>query len=118
VLLNFAAIILLLLGIAHSYLGEKYILIRLFKKTNIPHLYGSEDFTKNTLRFAWHITTFAWLGIAVMLAFETKPSNLLLYTTSVVFLVSGLVSVYFSKGKHFSWICFLAISLLTFFSTT
>ena len=58
-LLEFAAIILLILGVTHSYLGEKYILIRLFKRTNIPRLYGSDDFTKNTLRFAWHITTFA-----------------------------------------------------------
>jgi hypothetical protein len=117
-MLDIAACILIVLGLAHSYLGEKYILIRLFKRTNIPHLYGSDDFTRNTLRFAWHITTFAWLGIAVILAFETAPSNLLLYTTSIVFLVSGLVSVYFSKGKHFSWVCFLAISLLTFFSAS
>jgi len=117
-MLDLAALILIFLGAAHSYLGEKYILIRLFKRTDMPHLYGSATFTKNTLRFAWHITTFAWLGIAVILAYEDQPSNLILYTTSFVFLLSGFVSVYFSKGKHFSWICFFAISLLIFYSTS
>jgi len=116
-MLKIAALLLICLGLIHSYLGEKYILKRLFKRTNIPHLYGSDDFTKNTLRFAWHITSFAWFGIAFVLAFETMPSNLLLYTMSLVFLVSSFVSGYFSKGKHLSWLCFLAISFLTFFST-
>ena len=83
-LLDFSAIILLLLGIAHSYLGEKYILTRLFKRTNIPHLYGSDDFTKNTLRFAWHITTFTWFGITTLLAFENKPV-IYYYIQSVLF---------------------------------
>jgi hypothetical protein len=46
-------------GIAHSYLGERYILIRLFKRGDLPKLSVGTEFTKGTLRFAWHLTTVA-----------------------------------------------------------
>lgn len=52
-------------GAAHSYLGERYILIRLFRRPDLPHLFGSDLFTRRTLRFAWHLTTLAWWGFAV-----------------------------------------------------
>lgn len=54
-MLTTVAIILLCMGLTHSYLGEKYILIRLFRRDNIPKLLGSDEFTKGTLRFCWHI---------------------------------------------------------------
>lgn len=44
-MLTAAAIIMLFTGIAHSYLGERYILIRLFKRDSVPELLGSDDFT-------------------------------------------------------------------------
>jgi len=42
-----AAVLALAIGLAHSWLGERYILIRLFRRQNIPHLFGSDDFTKH-----------------------------------------------------------------------
>ena len=45
-LIYIAVMALLVLAIAHSYLGERYILIRLFKRDNLPKLFGSDDFTK------------------------------------------------------------------------
>ncbi|WP_269454649.1 hypothetical protein [Rheinheimera sp. SA_1] len=36
-----AAILLLLCGVVHSVLGERYLLSRLFKRDNMPHLFGS-----------------------------------------------------------------------------
>ena len=58
-MLNIAAILCLVVGRIQSYLGERYILVRLFRRENIPHLFGSDYFTKGTLRFVWHITTFS-----------------------------------------------------------
>ena len=52
------------LGLFHSVLGEKYILIRLFRREDLPKLFGTDDFTKRTLRFAWHLTTVAYWGLA------------------------------------------------------
>ena len=58
--LRSAATLAVGVGLAHSYLGERYILTRLFRRTPLPPLFGSDTFTRRTLRFAWHITTVAW----------------------------------------------------------
>ena len=55
ILLYLAAFLAVAVGIAHSYLGEHYILIRLFRRDGIPTLFGSPEFTIRTLRFAWHL---------------------------------------------------------------
>jgi len=111
-----ASILLVLLGVAHSYLGERFILKRLFKRDNIPHLYGSDVFTKATLRFAWHITSLTWFGIAFVLAIDDKHSNLFLVSMASVFLLSALLVLFSTKGKHFSWLVFICISLLILLS--
>lgn len=50
--LYLAAFLAAALGLAHSLLGERYILIRLFRRENLPKLFGSTAFTQRTLRFA------------------------------------------------------------------
>ena len=62
-----AALLVVALGLAHSILGERYILVRLFRRTDLPRIFGSADFTVQTIRFAWHITTVAWFGFAALL---------------------------------------------------
>ncbi len=53
-MLILASLLIILCGVAHSLLGERYILIRLFKRDNLPHLYGGDDFTKGK-HFSWGI---------------------------------------------------------------
>lgn len=114
-MLIIASLLLVLCGIAHSILGERYILIRLFRRDNLPHLFGDDRFTKGTLRFAWHITSFAWFGFAALLQLLPDTTSLLL-TVSCVFALSGALSAYCTKGKHLSWLVFFAISALTLLS--
>ena len=104
--------LLMLCGLAHSILGERYILTRLFKRGNLPPLFGNEQFTKGTLRFTWHITSVAWFGFAALVLL-LPDAKILLCTISVVFAISGVCSAYFTKGKHLSWLVFLAISSLS-----
>lgn len=111
-MLIIAMMLLALCGLVHSILGEKYILIRLFKRDNLPHLFGSDQFTKGTLRFAWHITSLAWFGFAALLMLMPESVPLLL-TVSIVFALSGVFSAYYTKGKHLSWLVFFIISGLT-----
>ena len=111
-MLIIASLLLVLCGFVHSILGERYILIRLFKRDNLPHIFGSDQFTKGTLRFAWHITSLAWFGFAALLIL-LPGSKILLLTVSAVFAVSGVFSAYFTRGKHLSWLVFWAISALT-----
>ena len=65
-MLQLAAILIVLLGVAHSVLGERYILTRLFRG-ELPKLFGSSEFTRNTLRFAWHLTTLLALALGAIL---------------------------------------------------
>jgi hypothetical protein len=113
-----AAFLAIFLGFVHSYLGERYILTRLFKR-ELPKLLGSDWFTKRVLRFAWHLTTVAWWGFAGILFILSNPGEhiqkQILMVIAVVFLVSGLFSATFTKGKHISWIFFWLISGLSFY---
>ncbi len=118
-MLNIAAILCLVVGIIHSYLGERYILVRLFRRENIPHLFGSDYFTKGTLRFVWHITTFSWWGFGYLLWQLSGGQELsfqtVLYTISTVSFFSGIFSFGFTKGKHLSWVVFWVIAGLTYY---
>jgi len=119
-LLYIASTLVFLIGIAHSVLGERFILVRLFRKNNLPHLYGSQWFTKQTLRFAWHITTLAWWGFAAILVHiasnDVIEKEFVLWVIAIVFSISGIVSLIYSKGKHFSWLVFFVIAVLTLIS--
>ncbi len=115
-----AAALVIAVGIAHSALGERYILMRLFKRTDLPKLFGSADFTKGTLRFAWHITTIAWWGIAalfIVMAQTPITAAQVALIFGLMFLVSGLVALVASRGRHFSWIVFLTVAALLLVST-
>lgn len=117
--LGAAALLAFAIGLAHSILGERYVLGRLFRRGGLPRLFGGEEFTRRTLRFAWHITTLAWWGFAGQLALlaaagprpEAGLAGTLADVVAVVFLVSALVAGGASRGRHLSWVVFLAIAL-------
>ncbi|GAB1623862.1 hypothetical protein AAOGI_39120 [Agarivorans albus] len=113
-LLVVASLILILIAVVHSYLGEKYILIRLFKRDNIPHLLGGDHFTKGTLRFCWHILSVCALGFAALLFTASPADTLLLSIIGSVFLLSALLALFFTKAKHLSWLAFGLISTICF----
>ncbi len=110
-LLYLAAVLALALGIAHSVLGEKYILIRLFRRDDLPRLFGSADFTIRTLRFAWHLTTIAWSGFAALLIVQTQEdlAGATLRIVGGTFLISGLLTLIASRGKHLAWVVMFCI---------
>lgn len=105
--LALAALLTLGIATAHSYLGERYILIRLLRRDDLPKLFGSDAFTKQTLRFAWHITSIAWIGMGAALLWEPRRA------IGLAFAASSIVALGGSRGRHYSWIVFLAISLLS-----
>lgn len=114
-MLAVAALLLFLTGVAHSYLGERYILIRLFKRDDLPRLLGGTDFTTGTLRFVWHLLTLVWWGIAVIVYLASASQIQLasvLRVFSIVALISGLFPLYFTRGRHLSWIVFFAVAVL------
>lgn len=119
-LLYLAAFLILAVSVAHSYLGERYILMRLFRRSDLPKLFGSSEFTVGTLRFAWHLTSIAWMGLAaVLIALAHPPHSAasLGLIVGVTFLLHGLVALLASRGKHLSWIVFLVIGALAIWAT-
>ncbi|EHI9242940.1 hypothetical protein CW613_003955 [Vibrio mimicus] len=115
IILYMAGSLLVAVAFAHSYLGERYILIRLFKRDNLPRLFGSDDFTKRTLRFAWHLTSIAWLGMAGIIVAMVQPEIdkiLVCRIIAFTFIIHFLIALFGSEGKHLSWIAFGLISLL------
>jgi hypothetical protein len=118
--LTIAAALILLVAIAHSYLGERYILTRLFRRSDLPQLFGSSEFTTRTLRFAWHVTSIAWLGLAgVLFAIAHPPVQMrtLGLIVGITFLIHGLIALTGSRGRHLSWIAFLLIGALAIYAT-
>ena len=114
-MLIISALLLIFIGLVHSYLGEKHIITRLFKR-ELPKLFGSDMFTKQVLRFAWHLTTIAWFGFAAILVeLSTDSPDFLktsLYIISVVFLISGAMSFGYTKGRHYSYLVFWAVTVI------
>ena len=115
--LMIAAGLMVLLAAAHSYLGERYLLIRLFRRTDLPKLFGGTEFTRRTLRFAWHVTSVFALGFAALLAGLASPggdlARMALAVTSATSLACGMVALVGSRGRHPSWIVFFAVAALT-----
>ena len=113
-----AALLAFSTGIAHSVLGERYILIRLFRHNDLPKLFGGTEFTTRTLRFAWHLTTIAWWGAAALffaMAQAPLTSSLVSSILGVVFFATALVSFVVSRGRHLSWLVFVAISAIALY---
>jgi hypothetical protein len=112
-----AALLLFVTGVLHSYLGERYILIRLFKRDNLPALFGGTVFTAGTLRFAWHLTTVAWWGLGYLLLVIAGPgleARHALNAIAVIALVSGIFPLVLTKGRHLSWVVFFTVASLLF----
>ena len=115
-----AAALAVAIGVAHSWLGERFILIRLFRRGGLPELFGGTEFTKNTLRFAWHVTTLAWIGFAAIHV-SMAQGALSIRTTGLIigatFGAHFLIALVASRGRHYSWIVFLAIAVLAVTAT-
>jgi hypothetical protein len=113
-----AAALALAVGIAHSFLGEKYILIRLFRRDDLPKLFGGTEFTVRTLRFAWHLTSVAWWGAGALLFLLPQgpvSSSTVSAVLAVTFLVSAALTLVVSRGWHLVWLAFLAIGLIALY---
>jgi hypothetical protein len=112
-----AAILLVVLGLAHSILGERYILVRLFRRGDLPRLFGSSQFTTRTLRFAWHITTVAWFGFAALLL-QISQGQLTPYNAvqiiGVTSIASGFLPLIITRGRHLSWVVLFVIGGMLF----
>lgn len=119
-LLTFAATLLLLTGLAHSILGERFVLERLFRRADLPRLLGDEALTSRTLWFAWHLTTIAWWGGAALLltvADGAVSAREVARIVSATFAASAAISFVIARAQHLSWAAFLAVAIAAWFAS-
>lgn len=108
-----AAVLIGGLGIAHSVLGERYIIGWLLQH-DLPRLLGGTEFAAGTIRFAWHITTVLALGVAVILGLiaAAHDQSALVSAIGWTLIACGILPVYFTRGRHLSWVVFFAAGAL------
>jgi hypothetical protein len=113
-----AAVLIIATGLAHSWLGERYIIRRLLRRDDLPALFGDDSFTRQTVRYAWHLTTVAWLGLASVLlvvggAFPVLGvGDALVFAVAQTFVLSAVLALLLTRARHLSWVVFVAIAAL------
>jgi hypothetical protein len=116
--LRAAAVLTIAIGLAHSWLGERYLIRPLLRRPDLPELFGDDSFTRCTIRFGWHLTTAAWFGLAALMWFLHDPVPGLPVGTGVpvliaaTFITSAILGLALTRGRHLSWIVFVAIAVL------
>ena len=101
-----AAVLLILLGLVHSVLGERLIIVPILAHEQLPKLLGSRGFMGRVLRFAWHITSVLMWGIGGLLiywALTGAGAGLDAIIVAITLLASAAISAVIGRLKHFSW---------------
>jgi len=121
-LLVAAAAIVGYVGMMHSILGERYVLRRLFKLPNLPLLRDDPQFTKSVLRWAWHLASLAWVGLAVLLVAVALASGdgakVTARIVSLILLASGIIVLAGIGLRHPAWPLFLAAGAATWIASS
>src|SRR4051812_28499638 len=107
-----AALSAAILAVAHSYLGERLIIAPLLH-ADLSGVLSRERFQKKIIRFAWHLTSVAWLGFAGVIIGLKRPDSVAFIGTMIAatFIIHAFITAFSSKGKHFAWVLFLLVAL-------
>jgi len=102
---------------AHSYLGEKRIFPRLFNRRDPPKLSGSAALMRSIVRWAWHLTSLAWVALAaILIALLNDPSQLPQSVGAIVatyLAIGAVVTFVTTRGRHIAWPFFLLATVAT-----
>ncbi|HVJ06425.1 MAG TPA: hypothetical protein VM578_12190 [Candidatus Saccharimonadales bacterium] len=111
-----AALLAILVGIAHSLLGERNILEPLLRLQDLPAIRGNRDYMGWTLRAAWHLTSVFIFGMAALLAKTSVAApfrdSATVRLISLTFFSAGFITLAITRGRHFAWIMFFLIATL------
>lgn len=109
-LLVIAAVLLVVLGVGHSIVGERYVVRHLVRRDDLPPVLGGQAFTAGVIRFAWHITSILAIGFAAVLALIAFGADwrAIAIAIGVTCLVCAVLPVIYTRGRHVSWAIFVA----------
>ncbi|MEO1243312.1 MAG: hypothetical protein AAFX54_15495 [Pseudomonadota bacterium] len=111
-----AAVLLILLAVFHSLVGERLILQPINRADNLPKIWNSRQATFRTIQATWHLVSILWLGAAAqLLTMQLYPALAMksfLAVFGVIFGVLAVVPLVWNVGKHKTWIPFGLICAL------
>lgn len=109
------AVTLAALAGLHSYIGETRLLGQLLAKPDLPALQGSVDYPRSILRWAWHVTSLAWLGFAAIFIVLTQVPFEARQVIGAILVgclgLSGVIAFAASRGRHPAWVFFLTAAI-------
>jgi hypothetical protein len=103
------------LGLAHSVIGELRVVGPICARPDVPPLWGRAELMRRTVRFAWHLTSIAWITAgALLLVFAGRlleqTALLGVRVIAASFLASAALAFVVSRGRHPAWVVCLAIA--------
>lgn len=117
-MLIIVALLLALMAIFHTVVGEKYILQPIKAADNLPKMWDSRKYTFRTIQATWHLVSILWLGLAgYLIGLEFAPArsdDFALVIFGTIFGGLAIVPLVWESGNHKSWIPFGLISVLLF----
>ena len=111
-----AAVLTIGLGAVHSWLGEQRLIGPLLSPKNQFGILAG-GFARKILRFAWHLTTLAWWGMAaILMALARSPlgeqGRMAVLIIAATVALTGIVIFVASRGRHLAWpVCWLIAGL-------
>jgi hypothetical protein len=116
--LAIAALLSATLAVGHSWLGERLILQPILGLDDLPKLSGSRHGMRKIVRFAWHITSVYFVAVAAILFYfsRTAADPTVIKIVSITNIISAVITIVVSRGRHYAWVVFLAIGILSWLS--
>jgi hypothetical protein len=116
----FAAVLVVGVSVVHSWLGEVRIISPLLALEPRQGVLRSA-FTRQVIRYAWHLTSLAWSGMGAALAAlafmpPSPAGRIAVLVIAVTFLLHGVIVLAISRGRHLAWPIFLVIATLCVFA--
>ena len=108
-----AAALTVFIGIVHSWLGEVKLIGPLLAPATRTGILERSGFARDVLRFAWHVTTVAWWGMAAVFAGfallpAVSPVTVTLVCLSATLFLTGVMILVAGRGRHWGWPVFWA----------
>jgi hypothetical protein len=109
-----AAIVLVVTALAHSVLGELFILRKMAPGV-FPRLLRSDVLAARTTRATWHITTALGAAFIPILWHErAAPDPFVIDVIASSLAACGVIGIVVTRARHPGWIAFAVAAALAF----
>jgi hypothetical protein len=117
-----AGVLAAAVGIGHSYLGERWILIPLFRSDGVPKTpIGDVQDTRRMIRFTWHsFTVIACSSAALFLALSAGIFGggwTVVRVMAMYWALFAVVVLLLSRGRHRAWLLGSLVAIAAWWGT-